>query len=77
METLTAQEAAQNILKLAALAKRDGCHFLITADEGNMVLLSEETYHNIIVTLELLATPGLLGASSNFANSLDFEEMPE
>ena len=47
METLTAQEAAQNLLKLAAQAQLDGCHFLITAEEGNMVLLSEEAYTQI------------------------------
>jgi PHD/YefM family antitoxin component YafN of YafNO toxin-antitoxin module len=60
METLTAEEAAQNLLKLMALAHQDGRQFRITAEEGTIVLLSEETYQNLIVTLELLATPGLM-----------------
>lgn len=60
METLTAEEAAQNLLKLMTLAHQDGRQFRITAEEGTIVLLSEETYQNLIVTLELLATPGLM-----------------
>ena len=60
METMTAEEAAQNLLKLVTLAHQDGRQFRITADEGTIVLLSEETYQNLIVTLELLATPGLM-----------------
>jgi PHD/YefM family antitoxin component YafN of YafNO toxin-antitoxin module len=60
METLTAEEASQNLRKLMALAHQDGCQFRITAEEGTIVLLSEETYQNLIVTLELLATPGLM-----------------
>lgn len=60
METLTAEEAAQNLIQLMALAHQDGRQYRITADEGIVVLLSEETYQNLIVTLELLATPGLM-----------------
>lgn len=60
METLTAEEASQNFLKLVALAHQNGQQYRITADEGTVVLLSEETYQNLIVTLELLATPGLM-----------------
>ncbi len=59
METLTAEEAAKNLLQLMTLAQ-DGRQFRITAEEGSIVLLSEETYHHLIVTLELLATPGLM-----------------
>lgn len=60
MESISIDEAAKNLSQLAAKAKEEGCHFLITSEEGNMVLLSEETYQSIIVTLELLTTPGLL-----------------
>ena len=71
METMTAEEAAQNLLKLVTLAHQDGRQFRITADEGTIVLLSEETYQNLIVTLELLATPGLMkGIKSLDSNSL-------
>lgn len=60
METLTAEEAAQNLTKLMASAHQNGHQYRITSDEGTVVLLSEETYQNLIVTLELLATPGLM-----------------
>lgn len=60
METLTAEEAAQNLLKFMTLVHQNGCQFRITAEEGTVILLSEETYQNLIVTLELLATPGLM-----------------
>ncbi len=60
MEILTAEEAAQNLPQLMALAHQDGRQYRITANEGTVILLSEETYQNLIVTLELLATPGLM-----------------
>ncbi len=60
METLTAEEAAQNLLKLMALVHENGHQFRITAEEGTVVLLSEESYQNLMVTLELLTTPGLM-----------------
>lgn len=60
METLTAEEATQNFIQLMTQAHQDGRQYRITAEEGTVVLLSEETYQNLIVTLELLATPGLM-----------------
>jgi PHD/YefM family antitoxin component YafN of YafNO toxin-antitoxin module len=60
METLAAEEAAQNLVKLIALAHQEGQQYRITAEEGTVILISEEIYQNIIVTLELLATPGLM-----------------
>jgi antitoxin YefM len=69
MESISIDEAAKNLSELAAKAKEEGCHFLITSDEGNTVLLSEETYQSIVVTLELLTTPGLL-------NGLNIEKDP-
>lgn len=60
METVTDEEAKQNLLQLISYTQQNGQHIRITSEEGNVVLLSEETYHNLVVTLELLATPGLL-----------------
>jgi len=60
METVTAEEAQKNLRQLMTHAHQDGCQYKITAEEGTVVLLSEETYQNLIVTLELLATPGLM-----------------
>lgn len=75
METLTAEEAAQNLIKLMTLAHQDGHKYRITAEEGSVVLLSEETYQNLIVTLELLATPGLMnGLKLLETNSPAFSE---
>lgn len=64
MESISFDEAAQKLPEIATKARDEGCHFLLTSDEGNMVLLSEETYQNIVVTLELLTTPGLLNGLS-------------
>ena len=60
METFTAEQAAQNLINLVELANQNGHQFRITSEAGTAVLLSEETYQNLIVTLELLATPGLM-----------------
>lgn len=60
MDTFTVEEAVQDLPKLIALTQQDSYLMRITSEEGNVVLLSEETYHNLVVTLELLATPGLM-----------------
>lgn len=60
METITTEEATQNLTQLIASAHLAGQQYRITSEEGSAVLLSEETYQNLIVTLELLATPGLM-----------------
>ncbi len=59
MDTLTVEEAVQKLSKLIALANQDNCQFRITSEEGTAVMLSEEAYQNLLVTLELLSTPGL------------------
>ncbi len=66
MDTLTAEEAVQNLLKLITLAQQDNRQFRITSEEGTAVLLSEETYQNLMVTLELLSTPGLMNGLKLF-----------
>lgn len=61
METITAEEAAQNLLEMITRAQQDNQQFRITtADQGAVILLSEETYENLMVTLEVLSTPGLM-----------------
>lgn len=66
METVTADEAAQNFLKLVTQVQQDNSQYRITTDEGAAVLLSEETYQNLMVTLELLSTPGLMNGLKLF-----------
>jgi antitoxin YefM len=60
MQRFTAEEATKDLSRLIGLTQQESRHFCITSGEGNAVLLSEETYHHLVVTLELLATPGLM-----------------
>ncbi len=57
METLTVQEAQQKLQALIENASSDQQKYCITSATGNAVLLSEETYHNLLITLEMLSTP--------------------
>ncbi len=59
MKTLSVEEAKQQLETLIASSMNDHDHFRVTSDEGTVVMIPEETYNNIIVTLELLSTPGL------------------
>jgi antitoxin YefM len=60
MQTLTAQEAHAQFLKLIELSVQDNLQFRITSPEGTVIMVPEETYDNLMVTLELLSTPGLM-----------------
>jgi antitoxin YefM len=71
METFTAEEAAQNLLKLITFTQLDNTQFRITSEEGTVILLSEETYQNLMVTLELLSTPGLMNSLKCFKRAPD------
>lgn len=60
MDTFTLEEAKENLKKLIEKISVDQKLCRITSDHGNAVLLSEETYDNLLITLELLSTPGLI-----------------
>jgi antitoxin YefM len=60
MDRISAQEAKDRLVELIKAATENGLQFCITSDLGNIVVLPEETYENILVTLELLSTPGLM-----------------
>ncbi len=60
MDTLPFSEAKDKLQQLIKNATNDQYQFRINSDEGTVVVLPEETYDNILVTLELLSTPGLL-----------------
>lgn len=49
-----------NLAKLIEQVSSDQKLCRITSDSGNAILLSEETYDNLLITLELLSTPGLI-----------------
>jgi antitoxin YefM len=74
MDTWTAEEAQENLLKLIALVNESGGHFRITSENGSAVLLSEETYQNILVTLEVLSTPGLMNGLKVFQHPSSHSE---
>lgn len=57
METLTAQEVQEQLQTLIASVTRRQCKYRITSSEGTVVMLSEESYDNLMVTLEMLSTP--------------------
>ncbi len=60
METYNFEEAQEQLKDLVTRTTLENRQFRITSTEGNVVLLSQETYDNLIVTLELLSTPGLM-----------------
>lgn len=57
METVTAQEVNNNLMKMLANASTEHCKYRITSAEGTVVMLSEESYESLLVTLEMLSTP--------------------
>jgi len=60
MDTVAASEARDKLQEMIKEAVNNRQQYKITGDEGSVVLLPQETYDNILVTLELLSTPGLL-----------------
>jgi len=76
MDRISAHEVKDRLIELIQAATQDGKQFSITSDVGNVVVLPEETYENILVTLELLSTPGLMD-NINFSNCYDTEEKIE
>lgn len=64
METVTAQEANDNLMTMLTNASKEQCKYRITAAEGTVVMLSEESYENLLVTLEVLSTPILFNNMS-------------
>jgi antitoxin YefM len=62
METLSVQEAESDLLTLIKQIQQDNQPLCVTSEEGNIILLSEESHQNLLVTLELLSTPGLMNS---------------
>ena len=60
MKTLNATEARDDLLTLLRNSVKGHRIYRITAKEGGAILLSEEDYENLLETLELLSTPGML-----------------
>ena len=60
METLSADELKNQIFEVISRSTKELQQFRVTSSEGTVVLLPEEMYDRLVVTLELLSTPGLL-----------------
>jgi antitoxin YefM len=58
--TVTATEARQHLYELVKQSVKGHVPIKITSKAGDAVLLSEEDYENLLETLELLSTPGLV-----------------
>ncbi len=60
MKTLTATDARNEWFSLLRNSVKEHRIYRIAAKEGGAILLSEEDYENLLETLELLSTPGML-----------------
>lgn len=56
METYTTQEAQDQFASLLKMVLEERRHLRVATEEGAVVVLPEETYRNLAVTLELLST---------------------
>ncbi len=57
MKTITASRARSELFNLLKNTVKGHRQVRITSKEGNVVLMSEEDYENLIETLELLSIP--------------------
>lgn len=69
MELISIEDFQDQAFQVIERATNDLQQFRITSPQGTVILLSEETYKNILVTLEVLSTPGLMDALKT--NNLD------
>ena len=60
MKTLTATDARADWFAMLKNSVKEHRVYRITAKEGDSILLSEEDYQNLLETLELLSSPGML-----------------
>lgn len=60
MDTMSDSEAKNKLQELIREVVNNRQQFQIVSKDGTVVMLPKETYDNILVTLELLSTPGLL-----------------
>lgn len=75
MESYKLEEAKENLKALIERVSLDQKLCRITSDSGNAVLLSEETYDNLLITLELLSTPGLIDGLKELDSDDEFSSI--
>lgn len=60
MRSLTATEVRSNLFEVLKKAVTGHRQFRVRCKQGDVILMSEEDYENLIETLELLSRPGML-----------------
>jgi PHD/YefM family antitoxin component YafN of YafNO toxin-antitoxin module len=59
METISLLEAIDSLPEILERLNHDNHKLRITDGVNNAIMISEETYDSLLVTLEFLSTPGL------------------
>lgn len=62
METIDLDEALLTLPEIIERLSRESAKVRVQSPAGSVVMLSEETYEHLLVTLEFLSAPGLLDA---------------
>lgn len=60
MDTLDAHEMQDQLVNLVERAVQNNQQIRLIGPSGAAILMPEETYDNLMVTLELLSTPGMM-----------------
>ena len=60
METVTGPELAQQLTELLNKCVKEQQKYRVTTDEGNAVIMSEENFDQLMLTLEWLATTSFI-----------------
>jgi len=60
MESFDVADVKEKLEEVIELSVKNALHIRIASEKGSVVLLPAETYDNLVVTLELLSTPGLM-----------------
>ncbi len=60
MESISTEQASQSLNELIKKINQENKPYKITTGDEAVIVLGEEMYDNLLVTLEFLSTPGLL-----------------
>jgi len=60
MTTLTVTEARQDFFRVVEKSVKSNAPIRITSKSGDVLIVSEEDYDNLLEKLELLSTPGMV-----------------
>ncbi|BBO88481.1 type II toxin-antitoxin system Phd/YefM family antitoxin [Desulfosarcina ovata] len=71
---ITATDARRQFFEIVKGATEKHQIFRIRHPKGSVVMLSEEEYDNLIETLELLSTPGMLKSLDRSINQMNSGE---